>query len=75
METISCDLLNRNNTFCQAKIFLYYHQGNFKEMFHIIERFGFNKCNHSNLKTLRMPAHCVKAENLKGWMIGAIGKY
>ena len=71
METISCDLPNRNNMFCQTKLLCTV----IKEMFHIIENFRFNKCNHSNLKTLWIQAQYVKAEKLRGLMIGANGKY
>ena len=70
-----CELLHRNESVLKAKALVYFHRGNFKEMYRIIENFQFTESNHPKLQMLWMKAHYVEAEKLRGRPLGAVGKY
>jgi homeobox protein SIX1 len=70
-----CELLHRNESVLKAKALVYFHKGNFKEMYRIIESFNFAESNHSKLQMLWMKAHYIEAEKLRGRPLGAVGKY
>ncbi len=70
-----CELLHRNESVLKAKALVYFHKGNFKELYRIIESFQFSEHNHSKLQMLWMKAHYIEAEKLRGRPLGAVGKY
>lgn len=70
-----CELLHRNESVLKAKALVYFHRGNFKEMYRIIESFQFSEPNHPKLQMLWMKAHYIEAEKLRGRPLGAVGKY
>ena len=70
-----CELLHRNESVLKAKALVYFHKGNFKEMYRIIESFQFSEANHPKLQMLWMKAHYIEAEKLRGRPLGAVGKY
>ena len=70
-----CELLHRNESVLKAKALVYFHKGNFKEMYRIIESFQFSEPNHPKLQMLWMKAHYIEAEKLRGRPLGAVGKY
>ena len=45
-----CELLHRNESVLKAKALVYFHKGNFKEMYRIIESFQFSEVNHPKLQ-------------------------
>ena len=70
-----CELLHRNESVLKAKALVYFHKGNFKEMYRILEGFQFLEHNHPKLQMLWMKAHYIEAEKLRGRPLGAVGKY
>lgn len=70
-----CELLHRNESVLKAKALVYFHKGNFKEMYRILESFQFSEQNHPKLQILWMKAHYIEAEKLRGRPLGAVGKY
>merc|ERR1719458_2146565 len=51
-----CELLHRNESVLKAKALVYFHRGNFKEMYRIIENFQLTESNHPKLQMLWMKA-------------------
>ena len=49
-----CELLHRNESVLKAKALVYFHKGNFKEMYRILEGFQFMEHNHPKLQMLWM---------------------
>uniref|UniRef100_A0A5S6QY62 Homeobox domain-containing protein n=1 Tax=Trichuris muris TaxID=70415 RepID=A0A5S6QY62_TRIMR len=70
-----CDELHKNETVLRAKALVAFHNGNFKELYHILETNQFAAENHAKLQTLWLKAHYVEAEKLRGRPLGAVGKY
>eukprot|EP00096_Caligus_rogercresseyi_P006179 TRINITY_DN22452_c0_g1_i1.p1 TRINITY_DN22452_c0_g1~~TRINITY_DN22452_c0_g1_i1.p1 ORF type:complete len:443 (+),score=144.94 TRINITY_DN22452_c0_g1_i1:57-1385(+) len=70
-----CEILHRNESVLKAKALVYFHKGNFKELYRIIESVQFKESNHPKLQMLWMKAHYIEAEKLRGRPLGAVGKY
>jgi len=70
-----CEHLHRNESVLKAKALVYFHRGNFKDLYKILEGFQFNAHNHPKLQMLWMKAHYIEAEKLRGRPLGAVGKY
>ncbi|XP_023343887.1 homeobox protein six1b [Eurytemora carolleeae] len=70
-----CEHLHRNESVLKAKALVYFHRGNFKDLYKILEGFSFSPHNHPKLQMLWMKAHYIEAEKLRGRPLGAVGKY
>ncbi|CDW52733.1 Homeobox protein SIX1 [Trichuris trichiura] len=70
-----CEELHKNETVLRAKALVAFHNGNFKELYHILETNQFAVENHAKLQTLWLKAHYIEAEKLRGRPLGAVGKY
>lgn len=51
------------------------HQGNFRELYNIIENNKFSKCSHGLLQKLWLDGHYLEAENSRGRSLGPVDKY
>merc|ERR1719410_350462 len=51
-----CEHLHRNESVLKAKALVYFHRGNFKDLYKILEGFQFNPHNHPKLQMLWMKA-------------------
>lgn len=71
----ACDHLHKNESVLKAKALVSFHQGNFKELYRILENNTFSPAAHPKLQALWLKAHYVEAEKLRGRPLGAVGKY
>ncbi|CAB4064633.1 SIX2 [Lepeophtheirus salmonis] len=67
-----CEILHRNESVLKAKALVYFHKGNFKEMYRTVESYQFKEQNHPKLQMLWMKAHYIEAEKLRGRPLGAV---
>ncbi|KRX40121.1 Homeobox protein six1b [Trichinella murrelli] len=70
-----CEELHNNETVLRAKALVAFHNGNFKEMYQVLESHQFSPENHPKLQALWLKAHYIEAEKLRGRPLGAVGKY
>lgn len=59
----------------KAKAAVFFHQGNYQELYRILESNNFPVSSHNKLQSLWMKAHYIEAEKLRGRPLGAVGKY
>lgn len=69
------DSIQNEVSVLKAKAAVHFHQGNFQELYRILESNNFPVSSHNNLQTLWMKAHYIEAEKLRGRPLGAVGKY
>ncbi|KAG9274953.1 homeobox protein six1b [Astyanax mexicanus] len=67
--------LHKNESVLKAKAMVAFHQGNFRELYKILEGHQFSTHNHGKLQQLWLRAHYAEAERLRGRPLGAVGKY
>ena len=70
-----CEQIQRNESVLKAKALIAFHQGNFQELYRIIESNNFAVESHPKMQELWLRAHYVEAERLRGKPLGAVGKY
>uniref|UniRef100_A0A8B9JNM2 Sine oculis homeobox homolog 1a n=1 Tax=Astyanax mexicanus TaxID=7994 RepID=A0A8B9JNM2_ASTMX len=71
----ACEHLHKNESVLKAKAMVAFHQGNFRELYKILEGHQFSTHNHGKLQQLWLRAHYAEAERLRGRPLGAVGKY
>ena len=71
----ACEQIQRNESVLKAKALIAFHQGNFQELYRIIESNNFAVESHPKMQQLWLQAHYVEAERLRGKPLGAVGKY
>ncbi len=59
----------------EAKALIAFHQGNFQELYRIIESNNFTAESHPRMQHLWFEGHYLEAESLRGKPLGAVGKY
>ncbi|XP_072405188.1 homeobox protein SIX2-like [Chiloscyllium punctatum] len=67
--------LERNESVLIAKAIVAFHQGNYRELYQILESSQFPAQSHMKLQQLWLSAHYSEAEKRRGRPLGAVGKY
>ena len=67
--------LNEHETLLRARAIVAFHTGNFRELYHILEKHHFEKSSHAKLQALWLEAHYQEAEKLRGRPLGPVDKY
>ena len=71
----SCEQIQKNESVLKAKALIAFHQGNFAELYRIIESNTFSPDSHPKMQQLWLQAHYIEAERIRGKPLGAVGKY
>jgi len=71
----NCAELNENESVLRARALVAYHTGNFRELYHILEKHRFTKSSHAKLQAMWLEAHYQEAEKLRGRPLGPVDKY
>jgi hypothetical protein len=71
----ACEQIQKNESVLKAKALIAFHQGNFQELYRIIETNSFSPESHPKMQQLWLQAHYIEAERLRGKPLGAVGKY
>ena len=71
----ACEQIQKNESVLKAKALIAFHQGNFQELYRIIENNSFSPESHPKMQQLWLQAHYIEAERLRGKPLGAVGKY
>ncbi|CAF5129185.1 unnamed protein product, partial [Rotaria magnacalcarata] len=71
----TCEHFHNNESVVKAKAVVAFRRGNYRELYHILERYQFAPCSHTQLQQLWLQAHYNEAEKLRGRPLGAVGKY
>lgn len=71
----TCEALNKNESVLRARAVVSFHQGNFRELYHILENHRFTKDSHAKLQAMWLEAHYQEAEKLRGRPLGPVDKY
>ncbi|CAF0824630.1 unnamed protein product [Adineta ricciae] len=71
----TCEHFHNNESVVKAKAVVAFRRGNYRELYHILERYQFAPCSHPQLQQLWLQAHYNEAEKLRGRPLGAVGKY
>ena len=71
----ACEQIQKNESVLKARALIAFHQGNFQELYRIIESNNFSPESHPRLQQLWLQAHYIEAERLRGKPLGAVGKY
>ncbi|CAF1311244.1 unnamed protein product [Rotaria sordida] len=66
---------HNNESVVKAKAVVAFRRGNYRELYHILERYQFAPCSHPQLQQLWLQAHYNEAEKIRGRPLGAVGKY
>ena len=69
------ETLQRNETVLRARAAVAYHQGNFKDLYNLLQGFNFSATFHVELQDLWYRAHYGEAEKVRGRALGAVDKY
>ena len=70
-----CPEIQKNESVLKAKGVVSFHQGNFRELYDIIESNSFSPANHPKMQQLWLQAHYIEAERVRRKPLGAVGKY
>ncbi|NP_001158378.1 SIX homeobox 3 [Saccoglossus kowalevskii] len=71
----TCEALNKNESVLRARAVVTFHQGNFRELYNILENHKFTKESHAKLQAMWLEAHYQEAEKLRGRPLGPVDKY
>nr|BBE10622.1 six3/6 [Peronella japonica] len=71
----TCEALSKNESVLRARAVVSYHQGNYRELYHILENHRFTKDSHGKLQAMWLEAHYQEAEKLRGRPLGPVDKY
>uniref|UniRef100_A0A0N4ZWE3 Homeobox domain-containing protein n=1 Tax=Parastrongyloides trichosuri TaxID=131310 RepID=A0A0N4ZWE3_PARTI len=67
--------ISKNEAVLRAKALVYFHTGNFRELYAILENHKFTSGNHGKLQAMWQEAHYQEAEKLRGRPLGPVDKY
>nr|BAF56229.1 Six-C [Anthopleura japonica] len=70
-----CETIQKNESVLKAKAIVAFHNGNFQELYRLLESSNFSPASHPKLQSLWLKAHYLEAEKLRGRPLGAVGKY
>ena len=71
----ACEEFQKHECVLKAKAIIAFHQGNFRELYSIIENNTFSAQHHPKLQELWLQAHYTEAERIRRKPLGADGKY
>nr|AST12254.1 transcription factor Six3/6 [Balanoglossus misakiensis] len=71
----TCEALNKNESVLRARAVVAFHQGNFRELYNILENHKYTKESHAKLQAMWLEAHYQEAEKLRGRPLGPVDKY
>jgi homeobox protein SIX4 len=69
------DLLSGSESVLIARAAVAFHQGNYRELYAILENHNFDTASHETLQELWYMAHYSEAAKLRGRALGAVDKY
>jgi len=69
------EAIQNNESVLKAKALLYFHNGEFKQLYKLLEQHNFSPASHGKLQELWLNAHYIEAEKFRGKPLGAVGKY
>lgn len=69
------EAIQNNESVLKAKALLYFHNGEFKHLYKLLESHHFSPASHAKLQELWLNAHYIEAEKFRGKPLGAVGKY
>nr|AVK72341.1 Six3/6 homeobox protein [Meara stichopi] len=67
--------LSQHEAILRARAIVAFHQGNFRELYHLLENFRYTKDSHGKLQAMWLEAHYQEAEKLRGRPLGPVDKY
>lgn len=70
-----CVEIQKNESVLKARAAVLYHNGDYKNLYMLLESHHFSPESHPKLQQLWMKAHYNEAEKLRGRALGAVGKY
>ena len=59
----------------RARALVAFQQGNYRELYSLLETFKFKRDSHAKLQAMWMEAHYLEAEKLRGRPLGPVDKY
>ncbi|KAL5474781.1 hypothetical protein EMCRGX_G026791 [Ephydatia muelleri] len=71
----ACEQIQKNESVLKARALIAFHQGNFAELYRIIENNNFTPDSHPKMQQLWLQAHYIEAERVRAKPLGAVGKY
>lgn len=71
----ACEQIQKNESVLKARALIAFHQGNFAELYRIIENNNFSPDSHPKMQQLWLQAHYIEAERVRAKPLGAVGKY
>lgn len=71
----ACEQIQKNESVLKARALIAFHQGNFAELYRIIESNNFCPDSHPKMQQLWLQAHYIEAERVRAKPLGAVGKY
>ena len=71
----ACDQIPKNESVLKAKALTALHQGNFHELYSIIENNNFTPESHSEMQQLWLQAHYIEVERARGKPLNSMDKY
>lgn len=69
------EAIQNNESVLKARALLHFHNGEFKQLYKLLETHHFNPSSHAKLQDLWLNAHYIEAEKFRGKPLGAVGKY
>nr|AVK72275.1 Six3/6a homeobox protein [Xenoturbella bocki] len=71
----TCEALNKHESILRARATVAFHQGQFRELYSLLEHHRFTKESHAKLQAMWLEAHYQEAEKLRGRPLGPVDKY
>lgn len=69
------EAIQNNESVLKARALLLFHNGDFKQLYKLLETHHFSPGSHAKLQDLWLNAHYIEAEKFRGKPLGAVGKY
>lgn len=69
------DIISGNESVLKARAHVSFHQGQFRELYNILESHEFNQNSHGVLQSMWYEAHYAEAEKMRQRPLGAVEKY
>lgn len=69
------EAIQNNESVLKARALLHFHNGEFKQLYKLLETHHFSPTSHAKLQDLWLNAHYIEAEKFRGKPLGAVGKY
>nr|AVK72371.1 Six3/6b homeobox protein [Nemertoderma westbladi] len=66
---------NQHESILRSRAIVAFHQGSFRELYHLLENYRFTKDSHGKLQAMWLEAHYQEAEKLRGRPLGPVDKY